>query len=97
MLSAWVMLLGALAILALVLEGKGVIEKHTSQFVATSLLSVVALSAGVFSIYTKSAPYRGGVANKEENPFSFYAMTAIWFLAFIFFGVMALRNYIGSH
>lgn len=96
-LSAWEILLGALAILVLVLENKGVIEKEKSQFVAEVLLSVIALSAGVFSIYTKSAPYRGGVADKEENPFSYYFMTAIWILAFIFFSVMALRAYIGSH
>lgn len=97
MLTVWLLLLGALAILVLVAERKGLIEKHNSQFVAAVSLSGIALVNGIYSLCTKSAIFRGNMAEKKESPVLYYGITATFIITFIFFGVMALRIYIGSH
>jgi hypothetical protein len=85
-------LLGAICLLLFVLKSKNVITNSECQFLVKSLLSAIALLAWVFSIVTKKAPYRGGLADKNENLIEYYIMTFIWFSAFIFFAFMALKK-----
>lgn len=85
-------ILGALCLLLFVLKTKNIISNSECQFEVKILLSMIALLAWVFSMVTKKAPYRGGLADKKENVVEYYIMTFIWFSAFIFFAVMALKR-----
>ena len=82
----------ALSLLLFFLSSKNIISYYDCQFFVKIVLSIGALLAWLFSLITKKSPYRGGLADKNENAVEYYVMTTIWFIAFLFFAIMAVKR-----
>jgi len=91
-LSIVVGVLFTLSLLLFFLSSRNVISKPDCQFLVKAILSLAAFLAGLFSVATKKAPYRGGLADKSENAGEYYIMTTIWFAVCIYFAIMAFRR-----
>lgn len=91
-LSAIVISLGGVSLLLFWLSSKDVISREASQYAVKMILSLISLVFAIFSVVTKKAPYRCGLADKNVDPVEYYLMTALWFVASFVFGLMAIKN-----